>query len=303
MKKIVTLLISLLLIFTTTACAKNTSLLENQGLGEFDVVFLASQDSFYSDRNADIYEGISKYCKENNLTFNYLQAQEDSDEDRQEVMDQAINEFKASIIVSADYSWLDLISSTSSGHNNVKFILIDVPEVEMASNIAQFSLSTYDQAYLVAYVLSHEGFENIGVIFNDNQEFKDGFDDGIKYVKRNENKYPFVFKQNLYDVEDIDEVISDWFKADVEIICSCNEAITNVTTINQKYKEKYNVTYDYDLTKATYASMTKALKNFSDYSGKNTKLELSDDYISIYGNYRFIQFDKSVLANLTDELD
>lgn len=303
MKKLLTILISLSIIFATTSCAKNKAIEEYTGFGEFDVVFLANIDSFYEDRNADIYSGVKKYCNENNLTINYLQVQKDSEEDKQTVISQALDEFKASIIVTADSNWINTIDDASKTYTNVKFILIDTNEFEANNNVAQFCFSEYDKGYLVGYVLAHEEFLDIGVIVDNQEEFKDGLLDGVNYVKRNEEVYPIIRIQELQDVDDIDEVISEWYKADVEIILSCGSALSNVETLNNKYEGKYNVSYNYNLENAAYAAVNKAMKNWNEYSSKYTSLKLSDNYIDIHGNYRFVKYDKTVLEQLSNELE
>jgi basic membrane protein A len=96
----------------------------------YDVVFLADLGSINDGGfNQFSYAGIVDYCKENNLTYTYLQPAQDSDDDRVAIFKQAADQYQAKVLVAVGFLWDGALVKCVPDYQDKKIIFIDADDL------------------------------------------------------------------------------------------------------------------------------------------------------------------------------
>ncbi len=162
MKKFVTLVLSVLLLVSLTACGGG----ETDGGGDLvedHRLYLITDQGTIDDKsfNQGSYEGMEQYAHEIGVTPNYLRPTGESTDEYLDSMEEAI-EAGAEVIVTPGYLFEEAVYLASKEHPDVKFILVDgVPE-ELHDNVVSILYQEEQAGFLAGYAAVKEGFTDLG---------------------------------------------------------------------------------------------------------------------------------------------
>lgn len=113
------------------------------------------------------YEGVTKFCEENNLECNYYKPAGDTDQDRIDAINQAVTDGYG-VIVMAGYLFGPACYTVASEHPEVLFLALDVTEGDLnadtvPSNIALICYQEEQAGYLAGYAAVQEGYKELGL--------------------------------------------------------------------------------------------------------------------------------------------
>ena len=114
------------------------------------------------------YEGVTKFCEENNLECNYYKPAGDTDQDRIDAINQAVTDGYG-VIVMAGYLFGPACYTVASEHPEVLFLALDVTEGDLnadtvPSNIALICYQEEQAGYLAGYAAVQEGYKELGFL-------------------------------------------------------------------------------------------------------------------------------------------
>lgn len=162
MKKIVTLLLGLTVMFALVACgdSKDGDLV----LKEDHTMYLITDVGTIDDKsfNQGSYEGLEQYAHEIGVTPNYLAPSEQSDDAYLDAISKAV-EAGAKVIVTPGYLFGPSIATAQELHPDVSFILVDgVPDGGAASNTLAILYKEEQSGFLAGYAAVKEGMTELG---------------------------------------------------------------------------------------------------------------------------------------------
>ncbi|MEA4912835.1 MAG: BMP family ABC transporter substrate-binding protein [Oscillospiraceae bacterium] len=317
MKKFLALLLVAALALTFVACGSKT---EDEGTTTtaetYDIVFCADLGTINDGGfNEGTWDGCKNYAADNGLTANYLQPAEDSDDARITIFKQAVEQWKASVVVTCGYLWDTALSTTAANYPDVKIIFIDGDSsLNGVSNVAPINFAEQEVGFLAGYACVMDGFRSLaffgGMAVPAVIRFGYGFVYGAEYaakelgLAKGDVKMKYWYSGDFNETPEKTTTLSGWYETGTEVIFSCGGTIVNsAITAAEAGADRYLVGVDTDeagksdriitsamksLTNATYSGITAAYAGGSDwdaiggklttYGTANNGVQLPDDF-------------------------
>jgi basic membrane protein A and related proteins len=164
MKKLVTILLSALVLVSLTACSSGPKLKEDHSMYLITDVGTIDDKSF----NQGSYEGMKQYAHEIGVTPNYIRPSEKSDNAYLDAIEQAV-EKGAKVIVTPGFLFEPAVYKAQDKYPDVKFILVDgVPQpgdysvTKVADNTVSILYREEQSGFLAGYAAVKAGYTKLG---------------------------------------------------------------------------------------------------------------------------------------------
>jgi basic membrane protein A len=159
MKKLLSLLIAIAVVFSLAAC----------GAEEYKVAMITDSGTIDDESfNQGTWEGIVEYCEENDITHKYYKPLEISDDAYLEAIGLAV-EGGAEVVVTPGFLFESAVYAAQFEYPEVKFILIDgVPHTpdwatfETAENTLSILFNEHESGFLAGYAAVKDGYTKLG---------------------------------------------------------------------------------------------------------------------------------------------
>ena len=186
MKKFLSLVLALCMVFTVCACAGS-----NSGDGaEYKVAMITDYGDITDQSfNQTTYEACKAFCEDNNIEFTYYKPAGDNTADRVAMVDKAVDE-GYNVIVMPGYAFGGTIVEAAGNYPDVKFIALDVAAGDILEAGVAAKGGTYDYNPANWNVKEYYHSENVySAIY---QEELSGYMAGYAAVKLGYTKLGFL---------------------------------------------------------------------------------------------------------------
>ncbi len=250
MKKILTSLLVLLMVFSMVGCQPKEPGGEDENT--YDVVFLADMGTIYDGGfNQYSYQGIVDYCAKSGATHTYLQPASDNDESRRTIFEQAANQMKAKVIVACGFLWDAALCQLIPEYPDVKVVFLDADDlynidynwdgiddsIEYTDKLAMITFAEQDCGYMAGYAVVLDGYRKLGffggMAVPAVVRFGYGFIDGAEAAAKDLGLAPGEVEVKYYYTgtfdasPDLVTFVANWYTEGTEIIFACGGQIVN----------------------------------------------------------------------------
>ena len=191
--------------------------------------------------NQACWQGVEKWCKENNIEYTYYQPTEDSTDARVLSIAQAISE-GANTIVMPGYLFGPTVLTVQDEYPEVYFIAVDVAAgdltfdyetyVDPSANVACLTFSEEQAGYLAGYAAVKEGYTKLGflggIAVPAVQRYGYGFVQGADAAAKELNKkveINYTYGGQFAGSPEITAKMEGWYQAGTEIVFACGGGI------------------------------------------------------------------------------
>ena len=250
MKKILTSLLVLLMVFSMVGCQPKEPGGEDENT--YDVVFLADMGTIYDGGfNQYSYQGIVDYCEKSGATHTYLQPASDNDEARRTIFEQAAAQMKAKVIVACGFLWDAALCQLIPEYPDVKVVFLDADDlynidynwdgiddsIEYTDKLAMITFAEQDSGYMAGYAVVLDGYRKLGffggMAVPAVVRFGYGFIDGAEAAAKELGLAPGEVEVKYYYTgtfdasPDLVTFVANWYTEGTEIIFACGGQIVN----------------------------------------------------------------------------
>ena len=256
MKKFLTLLLILTMVFTFAACGGGN---DDGGDAESYAVAMITDYGDITDEsfNQTTYEACKEFCEANDIQFNYFKPAGDNTADRVAMVDQAIGE-GYNVIVMPGYAFGETIVEAAPNYPDVKFIALDVAEGDILGAAVTKAGETYDYnpanwnladyfdmsnvycvvyqeeiaGYMAGYAAVKLGYEKLGflggmavpAVVRYGQGFVQGCDAAAAEMDK-DVEINYVYGGQFFGNADITAVMDTWYKGGTEVVFAAGGSI------------------------------------------------------------------------------
>ncbi len=300
MKKFLALTLVLLLTFVFVACQPKV---EDNGTdtpppaNTFDVVMVTDLGSIDDGSfNQGTWEGVKKYCEENNVTHTYLRPVEQTTDGYLTSIGQAVTS-GAKIVICPGFLFETAIFQAQDLYPEVKFVLIDgYPQAgdyttyETKANTYAVQFAEQDTGFLAGYAVVKEGFRKLaffgGMAVPAVVRFGYGFVEGAEYASKElglaagEVEIKYWYSTTFDPSPEKLTTVTGWYETGTEIIFSCGGTILeNVITAAEGMEDKYIVGVDVDQAHLSDRIITSSAKYLAKVAYDQLDLFFSDKFV------------------------
>lgn len=273
MKKFSTLVLSVLLLVSLSACGS-----KGKELKEDKTMFLITDEGTIDDKsfNQASYEGLVKYAEEIGVTPNYIQPKAQSYESYVESIEEAIKA-GAEVVVTPGYYFQEAIYYVQDKYPEVKFILVDaVPmntegDAKIADNTVSILFQEEQSGFLAGYAAVMEGFTKLGFMGGGKvdavRHFGYGYFAGADYAAGQLGKTVEVrhtYLGGFGPSPDYKNLADAWYNDGIEVIFAAAGGAGNSVMAAAEEKEKWVIGVDKDQSGESDAVLTSAMKSLQD---------------------------------------
>ena len=255
MKKFLTVLLILTMVFAMTACGGN----DEGGDAESYAVAMITDYGDITDEsfNQTTYEACKEFCEANGIKFNYFKPAGDNTADRVAMVDQAVGE-GYNVIVMPGYAFGGTVVEAAPNYPDVKFIVLDVSKGDILEAAVTKAGETYDYqpdnwnledyfdmsnvycvvyqeeiaGYMAGYAAVKLGYEKLGflggmavpAVVRYGQGFVQGCDAAAAEMNK-EIDLNYVYGGQFFGNADITAVMDTWYKGGTEVVFAAGGSI------------------------------------------------------------------------------
>ena len=255
MKKFLTVLLILTMVFAMTACGGN----DEGGDAESYAVAMITDYGDITDEsfNQTTYEACKEFCEANGIKFNYFKPAGDNTADRVAMVDQAVGE-GYNVIVMPGYAFGGTVVEAAPNYPDVKFIVLDVSKGDILEAAVTKAGETYDYqpdnwnledyfdmsnvycvvyqeeiaGYMAGYAAVKLGYEKLGflggmavpAVVRYGQGFVQGCDAAAAEMNKDID-LNYVYGGKFFGNADITAVMDTWYKGGTEVVFAAGGSI------------------------------------------------------------------------------
>ena len=255
MKKFLTVLLILTMVFAMTACGGN----DEGGDAESYAVAMITDYGDITDEsfNQTTYEACKEFCEANGIKFNYFKPAGDNTADRVAMVDQAVGE-GYNVIVMPGYAFGGTVVEAAPNYPDVKFIVLDVAKGDLLEAAVTKAGETYDYqpdnwnledyfdmsnvycvvyqeeiaGYMAGYAAVKLGYEKLGflggmavpAVVRYGQGFVQGCDAAAAEMNKDID-LNYVYGGQFFGNADITAVMDTWYKGGTEVVFAAGGSI------------------------------------------------------------------------------
>ena len=255
MKKFLTVLLILTMVFAMTACGGN----DEGGDAESYAVAMITDYGDITDEsfNQTTYEACKEFCEANGIKFNYFKPAGDNTADRVAMVDQAVGE-GYNVIVMPGYAFGGTVVEAAPSYPDVKFIVLDVSKGDILEAAVTKAGETYDYqpdnwnledyfdmsnvycvvyqeeiaGYMAGYAAVKLGYEKLGflggmavpAVVRYGQGFVQGCDAAAAEMNKDID-LNYVYGGQFFGNADITAVMDTWYKGGTEVVFAAGGSI------------------------------------------------------------------------------
>ena len=274
MKKIVTLLSVVLMMFTAAGCgAPEAEQPEDQV--SYELAMVTDADMIMDGGYSQVaWTAISKFGADKGVSHKYYKAPEASDEAYMETIDNAV-EKGAKLIIADGSSFADVVCSAQKKYKDVKFILIDSEpvdkesgEADIGENTAVVMFASEQAGYLAGYSAVKDGKTQLGFIGDEKKavvmDYGYGFLQGADSAAKETGaavsvNYRYCISDDTR--ESILSTVSEWYGAGTDVIFACGETVEQPVIEAAELTDKKVIAAETDKSEMSDTVMTSAVKD------------------------------------------
>ena len=255
MKKFLTVLLILTMVFAMTACGGN----DEGGDAESYAVAMITDYGDITDEsfNQTTYEACKEFCEANGIKFNYFKPAGDNTADRVAMVDQAVGE-GYNVIVMPGYAFGGTVVEAAPNYPDVKFIVLDVAKGDLLEAAVTKAGESYDYqpdnwnledyfdmsnvycvvyqeeiaGYMAGYAAVKLGYEKLGflggmavpAVVRYGQGFVQGCDAAAAEMNKDID-LNYVYGGQFFGNADITAVMDTWYKGGTEVVFAAGGSI------------------------------------------------------------------------------
>ena len=255
MKKFLTVLLILTMVFAMTACGGN----DEGGDAESYAVAMITDYGDITDEsfNQTTYEACKEFCEANGIKFNYFKPAGDNTADRVAMVDQAVGE-GYNVIVMPGYAFGGTVVEAAPNYPDVKFIVLDVAKGDILEAAVTKAGESYDYqpdnwnledyfdmsnvycvvyqeeiaGYMAGYAAVKLGYEKLGflggmavpAVVRYGQGFVQGCDAAAAEMNKDID-LNYVYGGQFFGNADITAVMDTWYKGGTEVVFAAGGSI------------------------------------------------------------------------------
>lgn len=256
MKKFLTLLLILTMVFTFAACGGGN---DDGGDAESYAVAMITDYGDITDEsfNQTTYEACKEFCEANDIQFNYFKPAGDNTADRVAMVDQAVGE-GYNVIVMPGYAFGGTVVEAAPNYPDVKFIVLDVAKGDILEAAVTKAGESYDYqpdnwnledyfdmsnvycvvyqeeiaGYMAGYAAVKLGYEKLGflggmavpAVVRYGQGFVQGCDAAAAEMNKDID-LNYVYGGQFFGNADITAVMDTWYKGGTEVVFAAGGSI------------------------------------------------------------------------------
>lgn len=292
--------------------------------------------------NQGTWEGIKAYAEANKdkVKADYIKPTDGTTQYYNESIDQAVNNYKADVIVTPGYLFENSIYEKQKTYPDVKFILVDgVPNdgkdnpetldkdentYETAKNTVSIKYSEEQSGYLAGYAAVKEGFTKLGfmggfavpAVVNFGYGYVQGANDAAKELNKKVDMR-YVYTNSFTPLDTIQSQADAWYKNGTEVIFSCGGGIfANISAaaslnkaqvigvdVDQSADSETVITSAYKQLAVSVQHQLESIANNTFEGGKNLVLGAADDAVGLpMDTSRFKNFTKNEYDTLYSKI-
>lgn len=256
--------------------------------------------------NQGTWEGIEAYGKETGARTEYIKPTDGTTQAYNEAIDQAVNDYKANVVVTPGYLFEASIFEKQTTYPDVKFILIDgVPnkdglyqEFKTAENTVSIKYAEQESGYLAGYAAVKEGYTKLGfmggqavpAVINFGYGYIQGANDAAKELGIT-IELQYKYTDSFIPDPAIQTEAASWYKSGTEIIFSCgggifasisaaaqqNNGLVIGVDVDQNGEGEYVLTSAYKQLAHSVQVQLKAIDDGTFQGGKDLVLSAKDE--------------------------
>lgn len=291
MKKFLSLLLVLVMVFALAACGNSDNgdagaegtinyddiadTMESED-GTYEIAFVTDVGQLRDGSfNQYTWNGVKAYAYENDLSYKYYQpanANQATDADRYNAMKDAADA-GAKIIVAAGFLQEKALREAAADYPDVHFVFID-GSIEGVDNIASVVYKEEQAGYLAGYAAAMEGFEKMGFSGGGGGanpaciRYGYGFVQGVEAGAAEkgtdvEMRYSWDYGANFSASQDLQAMLNGWYGAGTEVIFMCGGSMFNSGTAAAGANDAYVIGVDVDQSGQSDTVITSAMKDLA----------------------------------------
>lgn len=241
MKKFISLLLVVLLLFSLAACGETTNQSTKDSATSVNMKVAMITD--YADINDQsfnqaTYEGCKAFCDEAGCLLKYYKPSTNSDEDRIAMIDSAIED-GFNVIVCPGYGFVPALKKTVSTYPDIKFIALDVGTDALGEDYKipdNLYCAIYQQelsGYMAGYAAVRLGYKKFGFlgglavpgVVSYGYGYIQGIDAAAKEYDIDDISVKFAYANQFFGDSDITDVMNTWYDDGTEVVFACGSTI------------------------------------------------------------------------------
>lgn len=268
--------------------------------------------------NQGAWEGVVKFAKDNNLTYNYFRPNDDTTADRVETIKEAIDA-GAKVVVCPGYLFETAIYEVQEKYPDTMFLLLDgqpndgnqeSPTYKTAANVHCILYQEEQSGFFAGYAAVMEGYRKLGFLGGMEipavQRFGYGFVQGCDAaanelgLAKDDINVNYWYCGGFAPSDEIKNKMSGWYTEGVEVIFACGGGIylsavqaadendgkvIGVDTDQSNQSERIITSAMKGLTESVVVALTELYDNncvwADDQAGKTAILGVADDCVGL----------------------
>jgi len=244
MKKLLSVLLALAMVFTLVACGQQTA--QSSGAAEqaqdgaqpsesaFELALVTDLGTIDDKSfNQGAWEGLVKYANEKGITHKYYQPQAAETNAYLETIELAI-EGGAKLVVCPGFLFEEPVSIAQEKYPDVKFILLDAAPKEIKSNTMPILYEEDEAGFLAGYAAAKDGNTKFGFLGGVSVpavvRFGFGYIQGIDAAAKElgvDCEVVYNYTGAFEATPDAQALASSWYNAGTEVVFGCGGAVGN----------------------------------------------------------------------------
>jgi len=278
MKKISLIFLVLAVLFAVCGCNREQARTAQQTIDLALVTDVGTIDD--KSFNQGAWEGLLKYSTENNITRNYYQPSEVSDNAYLSSIDMAVRG-GAKIVVTPGYLFEPAVFEAQDRYPDVKFILLDgspnngdwsagMPTYKTGGNTVAITYAEDQSGFLAGYAAVKDGYRKLGFMGGMAVpavvRFGYGFVQGAEYAARElglaagDITINYHYTGGFSATPEAQTMAAVWYNSGVEVIFACGGAVGNSVMAAAEQTGKKVIGVDVDQSSESATVITSAMK-------------------------------------------
>jgi len=307
MKKFLSLLLALSMVFALVACggtstsgaASADSIADEMTSedGKYEIAFVTDVGQLKDKSfNQGTYDGVKLYASAVGKTYKYYQpagGNEATDDDRYDAMKLAVDN-GAKVIVAAGFMQGNAIAQAAAEFPEVKFVFIDGWAFEGLNNVSGISFQEEQCGYLAGYAAVMDGYTKLGFSGGGGgsnaacNRYGYGFVQGAEAAAaakgvKVEMNYSWLHGATFSASPDLQTMASGWYQNGTEVIFACGGSMFQSIAAAASAEDGKVIGVDVDQSFESPAVITSAMKGIGEAAQQALKAAESESTWADFG--------------------
>lgn len=270
MKKLLTILLAMSMVFCIFACGeKEPSTYE---IGMVTDIGTIDDESF----NQGTWEGVKAYGDAENITYKYYQPTADTNDARMEQIDLAVKN-GAKVVVTPGFLFENVIFQAQEKYPDVTFLFIDGAPMNnddpakevVGTNTVAITFAEQEAGYYAGYAAVKDGYKKLGymggysvpAVVRYGYGFVEGANAAAKEMGIKDVEIKYNYTNSFEPSPDIQAKAAGWYEGGTEVIFSCGGGIFASISAAAEAAEAKVIGVDVDQSGKSDTVITSAMKN------------------------------------------